>query len=216
MIFAVSPCPLEYQQISSIGGVCVAWDPFWGHCRLSDLAFPEVASFSIICGCPSLKAKDPEFSAYQSLVFYQLPSERKKTTENARETNSGVEKLTQSSLKGLSNRALKNGRFASRFLLLGIGFLEASNKANLSFKSPSPKPHLNRTGSAFALPTNTASLPRENAHRSNSACFERLKRVGAWSLEALLIKLLHSLLQKISFKSSKCWKSPAKIQQCAY
>ena len=64
-------------------------------------------------------------------------------------------KLTRSSLKGVSNRALfayKNGRFASRFLLLGIGFLEALKKTNLSFKSPSPKPHLNRTGSGFALP----------------------------------------------------------------
>ena len=50
---------------------------------------------------------------------------------------SGVEKLTRSSLKGVSNRALfayKNGCFASRFLFLGIGFLEASKKANLSFK----------------------------------------------------------------------------------
>ena len=40
---------------------------------------------------------------------------------------SGAEKLTRSSLKGLSNRALsayKNGRFARSFLLLGIGFLE--------------------------------------------------------------------------------------------
>ena len=39
---------------------------------------------------------------------------------------SGVEKLTRSSLEGLSNRAIfayKNGRFASRFLHLGIGFL---------------------------------------------------------------------------------------------
>ena len=68
---------------------------------------------------------------------------------------SWVEKLTRSSLKGLSNRAIfayKNGRFASRFLLFGLGFSEASKKANLSFKSPSPKPHLNRTGSVLALP----------------------------------------------------------------
>ena len=39
---------------------------------------------------------------------------------------SGVEKLTRSSLKGLLNRALfayKNGRFASSFLLLGVGLL---------------------------------------------------------------------------------------------
>ena len=48
--------------------------------------------------------------------------------------------------------ACKNGRFASSFLLLGVGLLEASQKANLSFKSPSPKTHLNRTGSVFALP----------------------------------------------------------------
>ena len=75
--------------------------------------------------------------------------------------NSGVEKLTRSSLKGLSNRALlayKNGRFASRFLLLGIGFLEASKKANLSFKSSSPKPPLNWTGSVLALPKNSPGI----------------------------------------------------------
>ena len=77
---------------------------------------------------------------------------------------SGVEKLTRSSLKGVSNRALfayKNGRFASSFLLLGIGFLEASKKDNLSFKSPSPKPHSNRTGSVFALP-----IVRREYHQS--------------------------------------------------
>ena len=45
--------------------------------------------------------------------------------------------MTRSSLKGVSNQALfayKNGRFASRFLHLRIGFLEASKKANLPFK----------------------------------------------------------------------------------
>ena len=66
-----------------------------------------------------------------------------------------MKKLTQASLKGVSNRALfacKNGRFASNFLLLGVGFLEASKQANSSFKSLAPKPHLNRTGSVFALP----------------------------------------------------------------
>ena len=70
-----------------------------------------------------------------------------------------MEKLTWSSLKGFLNRALfayKNGRLASSFLLLGIGLLFASRKANLSFKSPSPKPHLNRTGSVFALPRGVA------------------------------------------------------------
>ena len=59
--------------------------------------------------------------------------------------------------RGFLNRALlafKNGHFASSFLLLGIGFLEASKNANLSFKRPSTKPHLHRTGSAFALPSN--------------------------------------------------------------
>ena len=77
---------------------------------------------------------------------------------------SGVEKLTRSSLKGFFNRALfayKNERFASSFLLLGVGLLQASKKANLSFKSPSPKPHLNRTGSVFALPT-FGGFPVEN------------------------------------------------------
>ena len=39
---------------------------------------------------------------------------------------SGVEKLTRSGLKGFFKRALfayKNGRFASNFLLLGLGLL---------------------------------------------------------------------------------------------
>ena len=56
---------------------------------------------------------------------------------------SGVEKLTRSSLKGLSNWApfaYKNGRFASRSLLLGIGFLEASKKANCLSKVPLQNP----------------------------------------------------------------------------
>ena len=35
---------------------------------------------------------------------------------------------------------------------MGVGLLQAPEKANLSFKSPSAKPHLNRTGSVFALP----------------------------------------------------------------
>ena len=73
----------------------------------------------------------------------------------------GVEKLTRSSLKGFLNRPLfayKNGRFASSFLLLGIEFLLASKKANSPFKRPSPKPHLNRTVSVFALPTLSDSL----------------------------------------------------------
>ena len=34
-------------------------------------------------------------------------------------------------------------------------------KANLSFKSTSPKPHLNRTGSVFALPRNSLSMGSE-------------------------------------------------------
>ena len=40
------------------------------------------------------------------------------------------------------------------FVLLGIWLLQASKKANVSFKSPSPKPHLNRTRSVFALSIN--------------------------------------------------------------
>ena len=48
--------------------------------------------------------------------------------------------------------AYKNGRSASSFLLLGIGFSYILKKANLSFKRPSPNPHLNRTGSDFPLP----------------------------------------------------------------
>ena len=56
---------------------------------------------------------------------------------------SGVEKLTRSILKGLSNRALfahKNGHFASRYLLLGIGYLKASKKANCLSKVPLRNP----------------------------------------------------------------------------
>ena len=63
----------------------------------------------------------------------------KKVHDLKMDLTSGVEKLTRSSLKGVSNRALflyKNGHFASSFLLLGIAVLEASKKANLSFKSP--------------------------------------------------------------------------------
>ena len=67
---------------------------------------------------------------------------------------SGVEKLTRSSLKGVFKQTpfYKNGRFASSLLLLGVGLLQASKKAHLSFRSPSAKPHFNRTGSVFALP----------------------------------------------------------------
>ena len=57
--------------------------------------------------------------------------------------SSGVEKLTRSSLEGFFNRALfadKNAHFASSFLLLGIGFLQASKKANLSFNAPLQNP----------------------------------------------------------------------------
>ena len=56
--------------------------------------------------------------------------------------------LRSGSSKGVSNRAIfayKNGRFASRFLLLDIGFLEASKKAKFVFQkslSETPsKPH---------------------------------------------------------------------------
>ena len=43
--------------------------------------------------------------------------------------------------------------FHKRALTLNTqGFLYAPKKANLSFKSLFPKPHLNRTGSVFALP----------------------------------------------------------------
>ena len=66
-----------------------------------------------------------------------------------------MEKLTRSSLKGFFNRALfayKNRHFASSFLLLGKRTFIRLLKANLSFQSTSPKRHLNRTGSVFALP----------------------------------------------------------------
>ena len=108
----------------------------------------------------------PNLSAFLSIVTFSNP-----TFFNADFLRmSGVEKLTRSSLKGVSNRALiiyKNGRFASRFLLLGLGFLEASKKANLSFKSPSPKPHLSRTGSEFALPI-MGETKRRNSLQKNA------------------------------------------------
>ena len=69
---------------------------------------------------------------------------------------SGLEELTRSSLEGVSNRApfllIKMGVLQADFSSLILGFLEASKKANLSFKSPSPKPHLNRTGSSSCTP----------------------------------------------------------------
>ena len=42
--------------------------------------------------------------------------------------------------------------FCKQFSPLRYRTFVTSRKADLSFKSPSPKPHLNRTGSAFALP----------------------------------------------------------------
>ena len=42
--------------------------------------------------------------------------------------------------------------FCKQFSPLGYRTFMSLTKANLSFKSPSPKPHVNRTGSAFALP----------------------------------------------------------------
>ena len=54
---------------------------------------------------------------------------------------SGVEKLPRSSLKGVSNRALfayKNGRFASRCLVLGIGFFGSLEKDKFVFHSNGP------------------------------------------------------------------------------
>ena len=69
---------------------------------------------------------------------------------------SGVEKLTRSSLKGLSNRALfayKSGRFTRRFLLLGIGRIFRSlEKGKFVIQKSLSQTYLNRTGSVFALP----------------------------------------------------------------
>ena len=87
---------------------------------------------------------------------------------------SRVEKLTRSSLKGFFNRALfayKNGCFESSFLFLDIGVLQASKKANFSFKSPSPKPHLNRTGSVFALPIRDVNSWWSERHRTYETCW---------------------------------------------
>ena len=56
---------------------------------------------------------------------------------------SGVEKLTRSSLKGFLNRALfayKNGGFASSFLLLGVGLLQASKRQICLSKVPLRNP----------------------------------------------------------------------------
>ena len=94
--------------------------------------------------------------------------------------------MTWSSLKGVSNRALfayKNGRFPSSFLLLGIAFLEALKKANVSFKSPSPKPHLNRTGSVFALPKNAdldhqINVRQETGAQTQTSGFGHMFRWG--------------------------------------
>ena len=79
----------------------------------------------------------------------------------------GVGKLTRSGLGGVSGGALfacENGRFAGGFLLLGIGlsFKPRRKKPNLSFKSPSPKPHLKRTRSVLALPIKQAFFSMPN------------------------------------------------------
>ena len=61
-------------------------------------------------------------------------------------------KIDPVQLKGYFKQGLlanKEGRFASTLLLFGRGRSEASKKVNLSFKSASPKPHLNRTGSVL-------------------------------------------------------------------
>ena len=98
-----------------------------------------------------------------------------------------MRKLTRSSLNGVLNRALfayENGCFASRFLLLGIGFLEASKKANLSFKSPSSEPLLNRTGSVpkRSVPKTLAfafgSRLRSKTRRSKTRVLGRRLRNG--------------------------------------
>ena len=50
--------------------------------------------------------------------------------------------------------------FCKQFLLSGIGLSYASTKANLSFKSASPKPHLNWTGSVFCTSKNKKQFPQ--------------------------------------------------------
>ena len=89
-----------------------------------------------------------------------------------RQHRSGVEKLTWSSLRGVSNRnlfAYKNGRFASRFLLLGIGFLEASKNLSetpfkpdrVSFSSPeqmTPIVHISGEAVSRQISNNCTSL----------------------------------------------------------
>ena len=100
---------------------------------------------------PFFQCIAPRQTRKEYIHFFLLES-RQSNINLCRERRSGVEILTRSSSNGLSNRAIlahKNRFFASRLLLLGIGFLEAPRKANFSFKSTSPKPHLNRTGSVF-------------------------------------------------------------------
>ena len=96
---------------------------------------------------------------------------------------SGVEKLTRSSLKGVLNRAHfahKNGRFAGSFLPLRYRTFISQKKGKLVFKSPSPKPHLNRTGSVFALsaiqsPTNLSEFSRVSL---NSPKFHQISEIS--------------------------------------
>ena len=65
---------------------------------------------------------------------------------------SGVEELTRYRLKRVSNRALLLFKISKQFSALRCRSFISLEKANLPFKSPSPKPRLNRTGSVFALP----------------------------------------------------------------
>ena len=86
----------------------------------------------------------------QSSVNSASCSGEKKTDSQCQESKNRPDP----SLKGRFKRPLlliKMGVLQA-VLSLGLGFLEASQKANLSLKNPSPKPHLNWTGSVFALP----------------------------------------------------------------
>ena len=95
--------------------------------------------------------------------------------------SSGVEKLTRSSLKGFLNRALfayKRWAFCKQFSPLRYRTSISLEKGKLSFKDPSPKPHLNRTGSVFALPKEVWCVYQK-------ACFQGKKKENTYTPKSL-------------------------------
>ena len=103
-------------------------------------------------------------------------------------------------------------KYISSFLLLDIGFffLWASKKANLSFKSPSPKPHLNRTGSLMysqyclkispgrwgkTIPKSISGAPISQNEVARKTCITTLQRTQQEVGKEGLVGPYHTILR---------------------